>query len=63
MIMLSLPEIQSRAQNLADRLMGIGDSRMHIQLLESASKAGGGALPLMELPSLCVLINILFAIW
>jgi L-seryl-tRNA(Ser) seleniumtransferase len=58
MIMLPLPEIQSRAQNLADRLTDIGDSRMHIQLLERASKTGGGALPLMELPSLCVGIQI-----
>jgi L-seryl-tRNA(Ser) seleniumtransferase len=54
MIMLSLPEIQSRARNLADRLTRIGDSRVHIRLLERASKTGGGALPLMELPSLCV---------
>jgi L-seryl-tRNA(Ser) seleniumtransferase len=58
MIMLPLHEIQSRAQNLADRLTDIGDSRMHIQLLERASKTGGGALPLMELPSLCVGIQI-----
>jgi L-seryl-tRNA(Ser) seleniumtransferase len=31
---------------------------MHIQLLEHSSKTGGGALPLMELPSLCVGIQI-----
>jgi L-seryl-tRNA(Ser) seleniumtransferase len=54
MIMLPLAEIQIRAQRLADRLKQIGDARLHIQLLERASKTGGGALPLMELPSLCV---------
>ena len=54
MIMLPLAEIQNRAQGLADRLEQIGGSRLHIQLLKRASKTGGGALPLMELPSLCV---------
>ena len=58
MIMLSLPEIQNQAQGFADRLKHIGGSRMHIRLLERASKTGGGALPLMELPSLCVGIQI-----
>jgi L-seryl-tRNA(Ser) seleniumtransferase len=58
MIMLSLPEIQNRARRFADRLKQIGNSRMHLQLLERASKTGGGALPLMELPSLCVGIQI-----
>jgi L-seryl-tRNA(Ser) seleniumtransferase len=36
----------------------MGDARMHIQLIERSSKTGGGALPLMELPSLCVGIQI-----
>ena len=58
MIMLSLPEIQARAQELAERLKRIDDSRMHIHLLERASKTGGGALPLMELPSLCIGVQI-----
>ena len=31
---------------------------MHIRLLERSSKTGGGALPLMELPSLCVGVQI-----
>jgi L-seryl-tRNA(Ser) seleniumtransferase len=54
MIMLPLAEIQKRAQDLADRLKRIGGPRLHIQLLKRSSKTGGGALPLMELPSLCV---------
>lgn len=58
MIMLPLPEIQDRAQGFADRLKRIGGPRMHIRLLESASKTGGGALPLIDLPSLCVGIQI-----
>jgi L-seryl-tRNA(Ser) seleniumtransferase len=31
---------------------------MHIRLIERYSKTGGGALPLMELPSLCIGIQI-----
>jgi L-seryl-tRNA(Ser) seleniumtransferase len=54
MIMLPLAEIQKRAQGLADRLKQIGGPRLHIQLLKRASKTGGGALPLLELPSLCI---------
>jgi L-seryl-tRNA(Ser) seleniumtransferase len=58
MIMLPLEEIQKRAQQLADALKKSGDARRHIQLIERSSKTGGGALPLMELPSLCVGIQI-----
>lgn len=58
MIMRPLPEIQGHAKDLADRLKQIGDSRVHIHLLERASKTGGGALPMMELPSLCIGIQI-----
>jgi L-seryl-tRNA(Ser) seleniumtransferase len=58
MIMLPLEEIQKRAQQLAHALKKSGDARLHIQLIERSSKTGGGALPLMELPSLCVGIQI-----
>jgi len=58
MIMLPLEEIQKRAQQLADALKKSGDARLHIQLIERSSKTGGGALPLMELPSLCVGVQI-----
>ena len=58
MIMLPLKEVQKRAQHLAQALTGIGDKRMHIQLIERSSKTGGGALPLIELPTLCVGIQI-----
>ena len=58
MIMLPLQEIQKRARLLAEALRNIGDARMRIQLIEQTSKTGGGALPLMELPSLCVAIQI-----
>jgi len=58
MIMMPLEEIKNRAQKLADALKKSGDTRLQIQLIERSSKTGGGALPLMELPSLCVGIQI-----
>ena len=58
MIMLPLEQIQKRAHRLVDGLKKIGGTRMQIHLLERSSKTGGGALPLMELPSLCVGIQI-----
>lgn len=58
MIMVPLQEVQKRARRLADALENMGDARMHVQLIERSSKTGGGALPLMELPSLCVGIQI-----
>jgi L-seryl-tRNA(Ser) seleniumtransferase len=58
MIMLPLQEIEKRARHLANALKTLGDDRMHIQFVKGSSKTGGGALPLMELPSLCVGIRI-----
>jgi len=58
MIMLPLEVIQKRAHRLVEGLKKIGSTRMHIRLLERSSKTGGGALPLMELPSLCVAVQI-----
>lgn len=58
MIMLPLKQIQKRAQHLAQALTSIGDERLQTQLIERSSKTGGGALPLMELPSLCVGVQI-----
>jgi L-seryl-tRNA(Ser) seleniumtransferase len=58
MIMLPLKEVQKRAQHLAQALTDIGDKRLQVQLIERSSKTGGGALPLIELPSLCVAVQI-----
>jgi L-seryl-tRNA(Ser) seleniumtransferase len=58
MIMLPLQEIRKRARHLADALKNMGDGRMRVQLIERFSKTGGGALPLMNLPSLCVGVQV-----
>jgi L-seryl-tRNA(Ser) seleniumtransferase len=54
MLTLPLGEIEGRAKALADSLSAINDSRLDVQLLPRASKAGGGALPLLDMPTVCV---------
>jgi L-seryl-tRNA(Ser) seleniumtransferase len=58
--MLTLPfvDIEKKADRLFKMLEGIGDSRMSVQLLNRSSRAGGGSLPLLELPSKCVGVTI-----
>jgi L-seryl-tRNA(Ser) seleniumtransferase len=43
--------IAERAAVLTRNLTGLADSRLTVDLVPLASKAGGGALPLLELPS------------
>ena len=47
-----------RANRLADVLNAIGAAGLEIRQIEGFSKAGGGALPLLELPSRCLSIRI-----
>lgn len=54
MLTMALEEIEGRAKGLADSLTAIGGSRLDVQLLPRVSKAGGGALPLLDLPTVCV---------
>ncbi|MBW2201520.1 MAG: L-seryl-tRNA(Sec) selenium transferase [Deltaproteobacteria bacterium] len=58
--MLTLPfkAIEKKAQGLAAMLGNTDNPLMDIQLLDRSSKAGGGALPLLDLPSKCVGIKI-----
>jgi len=51
--MLTLPigYIETRAIELANMLGNIGDSRMFVTLIDLSSRPGGGALPLLKLPS------------
>ena len=51
--MLSLPfdHIETNAKELGKMLENIGDTRMSIKLINLSSRAGGGALPLLNLPS------------
>jgi len=58
MLTMDLNELANRADRLADELSAIGDSRLEISRLERSSKAGGGAMPLLELPSKCLGIKV-----
>ena len=39
-------------------LKNISNSRMEIKLIDRSSRAGGGSLPLLDLPSKCVAIKV-----
>jgi len=53
-----LESIDSKARELAERLERIENPRMTVSLLYRPSRVGGGALPLLELPSRCIGIRI-----
>ncbi len=55
---LPLSEIEGRAASLKDLLSGLHDSRLRIDLSDRTSRAGGGALPLMVLPTRCLDIRV-----
>ncbi len=58
MLTMDINEIEQRASKLMENLKKIDASRLRISLIELSSKAGGGALPLLELPSKGLMIQI-----
>ncbi len=58
--MLTLPydDIAKEAARLGDILENIDDARLSIKLIDLSSRAGGGALPLLDLPSKCVGVKV-----
>ena len=58
MLTLSPKVIEARAAELGSRLESIGAGRISVALLESYSRAGGGSLPLLRLPSRCVGVRV-----
>ena len=54
MLLAQRPEIEGRARQLAEGLRGLGHAHLTVDLLDLPSRAGGGALPLLALPSCCV---------
>ncbi|MBE9543472.1 MAG: L-seryl-tRNA(Sec) selenium transferase [Proteobacteria bacterium] len=58
MLTMNIGDIEIRASNLMDELTNIGATRLEISLIRLSSRAGGGALPMMELPSNCLRIRI-----
>jgi L-seryl-tRNA(Ser) seleniumtransferase len=58
MLTMKVGDLESRAVKLVEDLQNAGHTRMEITIIERSSKAGGGALPLLELPSKCLGITI-----
>jgi L-seryl-tRNA(Ser) seleniumtransferase len=57
MLTLSLEEVDRRARLLAEELARLAHSGLHLGILDRPSRAGGGALPLLQLPSRCVTVR------
>lgn len=51
-------DLQNRADDLAAAVKAIGSDRIAVTVVARASKAGGGSLPLLELPSYCLAVQV-----
>ncbi|MGA6926405.1 MAG: L-seryl-tRNA(Sec) selenium transferase [Desulfosarcina sp.] len=58
MLTMPLAVIQARAAELKSRLERVSDGRLTVEMLDYASKAGGGSLPMLELPSRCLGVTV-----
>ena len=58
MLTRSKTDIDKQAILLAKQLSEIDEKRLKVQRIDSVSKAGGGSLPLLELPTKCVGVSI-----
>ncbi|NNF99568.1 MAG: L-seryl-tRNA(Sec) selenium transferase [Desulfobacteraceae bacterium] len=58
MIMAPMNEIEHRARDLRDRLLDLHAPDMKVDLLDLDSRAGGGSLPMLEIPSKCLGIRV-----
>ncbi|MFO7839110.1 MAG: L-seryl-tRNA(Sec) selenium transferase [Desulfosalsimonadaceae bacterium] len=54
MLTMPLAEIEEKAQRLKNLLDEAACGRLSTEVVEASSRAGGGALPLLELPCRCV---------
>ena len=52
-------EIAEKAEKLHSLLTGAASDRLETVVVDSTSRAGGGALPLLELPSKCLALRII----
>ncbi len=58
MLTCPLAHIEKKAADLEKALGEIGDPRLKCRVVDSVSRAGGGSLPLQELPTKCVAITV-----
>ncbi len=58
MLTLPIQEIAKKAKRLRNRIKAISEDRLKAELFDGFSRVGGGSLPLQELPTKCVGIQI-----
>jgi len=58
MMTLPLETIRKKAKKLNRRLLGLKCPDLHVKSLRLDSRVGGGALPLLRLPSLCLGVTV-----
>ena len=58
MLTMSPRLIEARAVELQSRLESISAGRITVELIDATSRAGGGSLPMLNLPSRCVGVRI-----
>ena len=58
MLTLSEAQIAEKADRLAEQLRHLDDGRLEIRVLKRYGKAGGGSLPLLDLPGRCLAVGI-----
>ena len=58
MITMPMPRIEEKAVMLAGALGGLGGGRVDVQRVKRASKTGGGSLPLLDIPTVCVRVTV-----
>ena len=58
MLTMPISVIATRAADLEARLSRVADGKMRVEGMDLASKAGGGSLPLLNLPSRCIGVSV-----
>jgi len=58
MLTMPLQIIQGKAERFMALLKDLKNARLHVQTFDANSRAGGGSLPLLQLPSRCVGVKI-----
>ncbi|CAB5098078.1 L-seryl-tRNA(Sec) selenium transferase (EC [Olavius algarvensis associated proteobacterium Delta 3] len=58
MLTMPMSVIEAKAAHLMTVLDDIGSTHLHLEIIQRSSKAGGGSLPLLELPTRCVSLHI-----
>jgi L-seryl-tRNA(Ser) seleniumtransferase len=58
MLLTPLSALDLQARRLSEQLATLDGDRLDVRILDLTSKAGGGSLPLLELPSKCVAVKI-----